>query len=265
MMNQDLKFVDKRKMTMIMNLARNDFKNKYSGSVFGVFWGFAPPIVTILVYGFVFHIGFHIRPMGNVPYLFWLVTGLVPWFFFSDSIVAVTNCFTEYSYLVKKVVFDIRMIPYVKLISSLVIHFFFLILLLYIGLLYGYIPGWYHLQLLYYTAALICLILSAGFITAVFNVFFKDISQIIMLFLQFGIWLVPIMWNTTMFSEKWIFILKFNPLFYIIQGYRDSLIYHVPVYAHTVHTVYFWCCILILALSGRYLFRKLNVHFADLL
>lgn len=264
-----MKFIKKLRVfgknNMLLNLAKNDFVNKYSGSALGIFWGFVPAFVTVLVYWFVFNIGFKIQPMGNVPYLIWLVSGLIPWLFFSDGITAVTNCFVEYSYLVKKVVFNIEIIPLVKVVSSLFVHIFFVILLLYITLMYGYIPDIYFLQLLYYIFALTIFIISLGTITSTINVFLKDIGHLVSVILQFGIWLIPVLWDASMFNEKLIIILKINPLYYIIQGYRDSLVYKIPLTERIYDTIYFWSFILIISIIGKYIYRKMRIHFADLL
>lgn len=250
---------------IIMSLSKNDFKNRYSGSIFGIVWGFIPPIMTILIYWFIFNIGFRVIPIDGVPYLLWLVAGLVPWFFFAEAITSATNSFIEYSYLVKKVVFKVSMIPLVKVISIFFVHIFFLCVIMYIFLMHGYTPRIINLQIFYYSFCLFVLVVSISFITASINVFFRDTTQIIMVFLQIGIWMSPIMWNINMFPVKYVKILKLNPLYYIIQGYRDSLIYGVSLTKHVGQGVYFWVITLSLFIIGAYLFKKLKPHFADLL
>ena len=101
---------------LILNLAKNDFKTKYAGSYLGIVWAFIQPVVTVLVYWFVFEVG--LRQTGNaeVPFVLWLIAGLVPWFFFSDALNGGTNSLLEYNYLVKKVVFKISVLPIVKII-----------------------------------------------------------------------------------------------------------------------------------------------------
>ena len=114
---------------LMMNLAKNDFKTKYAGSYFGIIWAFVQPIVTILIYGFVFGLGLKMTPQSTeYPFVLYLIAGIVPWFFFSDAWVSATNCLIEYSYLVKKMVFKISILPVVKVISSLFVHFFFILL-----------------------------------------------------------------------------------------------------------------------------------------
>ncbi len=110
----------------IVNLAVNDFKRKYAGSYLGVFWAFAQPIITVLVYWFVFQVGFRTTSVGNTPFILWLATGLTPWFFYSDAVSHAMFSFLDYSYLVKKVVFQISILPVVKIVSSLLIHIVFI-------------------------------------------------------------------------------------------------------------------------------------------
>ena len=99
---------------LIMNLAINDFKNRYASSNLGAIWNFVQPIVTVMIYVFVFQYGFKAVPVSDVPYVLWLVAGIIPWFFFSEAILGATNSLLEYTYLVKKVVFKIDILPMVK-------------------------------------------------------------------------------------------------------------------------------------------------------
>ena len=113
---------------MIYKLAKNDFRTKYAGSYLGIVWAFIQPIVTVLVYWFVFEVGF--RAGENtlpVPFVLYLIAGIVPWFFFQDGLIGGTNSMLEYSYLVKKVVFQISVLPVVKIISAVFVHLFFVL------------------------------------------------------------------------------------------------------------------------------------------
>ena len=104
---------------LIFNLAKNDFKTKYAGSYLGIIWAFIQPIITMMLYWFVFEFGLRAGASSKgAPFILWLMSGLIPWFFFSDGINNATNCMQEYSYLVKKVVFKIDILPVVKIIST---------------------------------------------------------------------------------------------------------------------------------------------------
>ena len=95
---------------LIVNLAKNDFKKKFAGSYFGVVWAFIQPVITVLLYWFVFEFGLHqkvndLRTGIEVPFVLWLMGGLVPWFYFQEALNGGTGVLDEYSYLVKKVGF----------------------------------------------------------------------------------------------------------------------------------------------------------------
>ena len=103
----------------LLQFAADDFRNKYAGSIMGVTWAFVQPLMTIVIYWFIFQVGFHSQPVADYPFILWLVSGIIPWFFISEGIVGATPALAEYSYLVKKVVFPIEILPLTKILSFL--------------------------------------------------------------------------------------------------------------------------------------------------
>lgn len=250
---------------LIFSLAKNDFKTKYAGSYFGIVWAFVQPVCTILVFWFVFEIGFRSAPVSDVPFALWLSCGLVPWFFFSDGWNGATNAFMEYNYLVKKVVFKISVLPVVKILSALFVHCFFIVFLFALFACYRIYPTIAALQILYYTVCLCALLVALSFITSSVIVFFKDLGQIIAIFLQFGMWLTPIMWSIDIMPAKYLSLIKLNPMYYIVDGYRNALITGLPLFSDVKLSLYFWVVTICLFVIGIVLFRKLRPHFADVL
>lgn len=166
----------KKNKELIWFLAKDDIKKRYAGSSLGIVWAFTQPLVTIIIYWFVFQVGLRsIAPgqYGDMPYLVWIMCGLIPWFFFSDGINSVTSVFLEYSYLVKKVVFDIKILPIIKIISATFVHIFFIFLIFIIMALFGYMPTLCYIQAFYYSICMICLILAIGYFTSSISVFLE--------------------------------------------------------------------------------------------
>lgn len=250
---------------LILSLAKNDFKTKYAGSYLGIVWAFVQPVVTILVYWFVFEIGLKSQPMENFPFILWLMAGLVPWFFFSEALNSGTNALLEYNYLVKKVVFKISILPIVKIISALFVHIFFIAFTLIIYWLYGYHPDMYWLQLIYYTICMFFLVLGISYSTCAIVIFFRDLTQIISIILQVGMWMTPILWNYTILPSNLQFIFKLNPMFYIVGGYRDTLIDKIWFWEKYYYSLYFWILTAVLFGIGTLIFKRLKVHFADVI
>ena len=150
-----------RNRRLVFSLAKNDFKTKYAGSYFGTVWAFIQPIVTICVYWFVFGLALRNGADRGVPFVLWLVAGLVPWFFIQDGLTGGTASLLEYNYLVKKVVFNIRILPVVKVFSAVLCTAFFIVIILVIYTCMGYPPDLYALQLIYYSFCTFMLILGS--------------------------------------------------------------------------------------------------------
>lgn len=259
--------------SLIKSLAKNDFKTKFAGSYLGTIWAFVQPVITVLIYWFVFDKALGVRASIRgelpLPYVLWLVAGIVPWFFFSDCISAGTSVLMEYNYLVKKVVFNIDILPVVKVISSIFVHIFFVIFTIALFLGYGYLPDFYVLQTIYYSIGVLILALGMIYLTSAVTVFFPDVRQIVNIALQIGIWVTPIMWNIDDMKEKIpasvLGLLKLNPLYYIVMGYRESFIDKVWFWEHPGLTVYFWIFTAVICVLGVTVFKRLKVHFADVL
>lgn len=265
-----------RERKLIWKLAKNDFKTKFAGSYLGTIWAFVQPVITIFVYWFVFEkaLGSGTQTMRSgidAPFVIWLMAGLVPWFFFQDAMNGGTNALLEYNYLVKKVVFKINILPVVKIISNLFVHLFFLCVALVICCAYGMYPDWYTLQVFYYAVCMILLATGLVYATSAIVVFFRDMAQIVAIALQIGVWATPIMWNidSPQMAERIpaavMTILKLNPMYYIVNGYRDALINKMAFWEYPELTAYFWIFTIVVLFLGTTIFKRLRVHFADVL
>ncbi len=253
--------------TLIFRLSINDFKTRFAGSYLGIIWAFVQPVVTIVLYWFVFEKAFHASGVGEVPFALWLTAGLVPWFFFSEALMGGTSALLEYQYLVKKVVFQIDILPVVKIVSALYVHIFFIVLTILIFILTGMPISLCWLQILYYSFCTFAFTLGLAYITSAITAFFRDLTQIINVLLTVGTWLTPIMWNydSTGLSGIINVVLMANPMFYIVQGYRDSLVNHIWFWQRPALTLYFWTVTITIFCLGTVIFRRLKVHFADVL
>ena len=254
---------------LIWELGKADFRKRFVGSYFGIVWMFIQPIATVLVYFFVFQIGMKSTPpVPDAPYVIWLIPGIIPWFFFSDAISGLTGTMSEYSYLVKKMAFPVELLPAIKLLSCFFVHFCFIVIMLVVFLISGYMPEPSWIQIIYYSFAAGVLSLGLGYLTSAVNVFFKDMSQIVSIALQFGMWLVPIMYWEGLFTtdHPWMeLVFKLNPFYYIVTGYRDSMLMGDFFFERPLNTLYFWGFALILCYVGLKVFMKLRPHFSDVL
>lgn len=257
---------------MIWRLAKNDFRKRYAGSFLGVVWAMVPPVITVLMYWIVFDRIFGSGPQitadgREVPYVLFLTAGLVPWFFFTDALSSGTSALLEYNYLVKKVLFKISVLPIIKITAALFTHIFFTCVLMLIAVIYGCPPTVHWLQLLYYTVCEFIFVLGVCYTTSAVTVFFRDLQQIISIFIQVGIWATPILWNIRILDNKPVLrtIIKMNPMCYIVQGYRSAMYEDSFFYDHFYSSTYFWLATVIIFAIGSLIFKKLKVSFADVL
>ena len=255
---------------LIWKLAKNDFKKRYAGSYLGAVWAMAQPVVTVAMYYVVFDVIMDsranvLRSGVEVPFVLFLTAGLVPWFYFNEALTNGTNALLEYNYLVKKVVFKISILPIIKIIAATFIHVFFVGVLLIIAAIYGYYPTVYTLQLIYYSFCLFIFVLALCYTTCAVVVFFRDLSQIISIALQIGMWATPILWNMDALGGGWITVLKLNPLVYIVNGYRSAIYEQEWFFRDFFSTMYFWIVTGVLFGIGALVFKRLKAHFADVL
>lgn len=251
--------------SLLLSLTKNDFKQKYLGNFLGATWAFIQPTATILIFWFVFQVGFKSKPVGEYPFILWLITGMLPWFFFADTLSNATNSILSNSFLVKKVVFRVSLLPIISILTTLIVHLFFIFFMFGMFIYYGYSPNIYWIQVFYYLFALIVLLLGMSWISSSVVVFFKDLGQIIAMIIQFGFWLTPIFWNIGMVPLKFHWIIKLNPIVYIIEGYRDSMINHKWFWENISTSIYFWVVTAAIFVVGSITFKRLRPHFADVL
>lgn len=252
---------------LIWKLAKNDFKKRYAGSYLGAVWAMIQPVVTVAMYYVVFGVFMpDARPDGEGPFVLFLTAGLVPWFYFSEALNNGTNALLEYNYLVKKVVFKISILPIIKIIAATFIHVFFACVLLIVAAFYGYYPSIYTLQIVYYSFCLFIFVLALCYTTCAVVVFFKDLSQIINIALQIGMWATPILWDIQRIENPVIVtLLKLNPLVYAVNGYRSAIYERQWFFEDFFSTMYFWIVTVVLFGFGALVFKRLKVHFADVL
>ena len=145
------------------------------------------------------------------------------------------------------------------------IHMGLILFLIVMFLLYGFSPSLYWLQLPYFIFCTILLLLGLSWMTSAIRVFVKDIGNIIGVLLQIGFWATPIFWNITMISPKQQWILKLNPAYYIVQGYRDTFINHKWFWEMQNVTLYYLGFTGLFFITGAIVFKRLRPHFGDVL
>lgn len=252
---------------LILALTWQDLRNRYVGATFGLLWSFIQPLLMAIIMWFVF-MAMGAQPRHGIPFIVWFLVSIAAYNFFAESLGTATQVFQEYSFLVKKVRFQIEILPLVKIFAAAFVHLLSLAIVIVVLLSNGIPVSWFWLQTLYYMAALILLVQALSWVTASLSVVSRDVSYVVSVLLQLGLWISPVFWEFDLIPDRLralATLLKLNPFVYIVQGYRYSLVEQIPFWTDWRLMLYFWCFTLVVWLAGYNLFKKLKPQFADVL
>jgi lipopolysaccharide transport system permease protein/teichoic acid transport system permease protein len=250
---------------LIWQLALHELKVRYAATLAGALWAVVNPAAVILVFWFVSAYGLRLTFEGGVPFFLVLFCGLVPWMTFHEALVGGAGAVLHHAYLVKKIAFPLEILPVVSVVAATVVHGFLLALLVAILLVSGVWPTLAMLQAAYFLAALLLLTTSLAWIFAALNVFSRDVGQALGPVMTVWFWLTPIVWPAQNLSEGALRVVQLNPLFYVVEGYRNAFLYGKPLTAQWPLDLYFWAVVAGLFVLGAVLFQRLKPHFAEVL
>ncbi len=252
---------------LMCELIRRDQQQQNQGSYFGWLWNYLQPMLFVFVLFSVFTLGFKEgSDSDGLPFSIYLVSGVIPWIYFSSNLTAITGVIKSYSFLVKKVDFRLSLLPVVKIVGSFFPHLVLIGCTLLLCGGQGVDISWSILQLPYYYMCMVLLLLGAGWLTSSTSIFIKDISNVVSVVTQFGFWLTPIFWDIENMPENIQWLLQLNPAYYVVSGYRQSISGEYYFWQRDVgETVAFWGVTLVLLVLGSLVYRRLKPHFAEVL
>ena len=245
--------------TMIASLIRRDLRGRYKGSVLGFAWTFVNPLLQLLVYTVVFSI---IMRAGIEDYYLFLFVALIPWIFFSESLVSGAGCIRAQQEMVKKIYFPREVLPISQVTSRLVNMLLSLLVVLAVLLISG--KG-INLAVLPYLIPVVLveymLVLGIAFIASAVTVYFRDLEYILGIVSMAWQFLTPVMYSVEMVPEELRSIFMANPMTSVIIAYRDILYYkQVPHMQTLLLATVFGIGLLIV---GWFVFGRLEKHFVE--
>lgn len=248
-----------------IHMACKDIKKQYSGTFLGALWPVIKNCIFVFAYWFTIAVGLKGTSSVEYPYMVWLTVGLVPWFFIRDTLVPAAKSIRSNKYLVTKMVYPVSTIPTFKVISGFISSFMFLAIMFVICAVYKIYPSIHWLQIIYYAFAAIMLLIAISLTTSALVVVSRDIEFLLNSIIVLIFWISPILWPIGNVSGNLAFIVKLNPFFYIIEGFRESILDHVWFWQSPVLALYFWGVVLIMMAIGIFIHGKLRDYFADIL
>jgi ABC-type polysaccharide/polyol phosphate export permease len=249
---------------LIQSLVARELKARYRGSVLGFLWSFINPLLLLLIYTFVFTVIMPNRNELAQPYSVFMFCGILPWNWFSSSLMEASGSLVAGGNLIKKVLFPAEILPLVSVLANMV-HFFLGLLILVVFLIvYRHWPDpaglvWFPV------AVLIQLVFTAGlalFLSAL-TVHYRDIRDLLSNLLMFWFFATPIIypWQDPNVSRfKWLFDL--NPFTHLAVSYQEILFFYGPV-GHAKWLVALGVASIGIFLAGYWFFDRLRDSFAE--
>jgi lipopolysaccharide transport system permease protein len=247
---------------LLVNLTKREVKSRYSQSVFGFGWAVAQPLATMAVFTLVFSRLGNISA-GAVPYPIFAYAGLVPWFFFLNSINSGTMSLIQYRNIVTKTYFPREIIPLAQVASRL-LDFVSAASLFAILMAYYRVPvtRWALLVPVVFVL-LVVFTIAVTLLTSSVNVFYRDVSPVVQIGLQLWLYVTPIAYPLSKVPARWRPWIAVNPLSGIIEGFRSAIVYGTePDWGLLGLSASLTA---VLCAGALVLFKRLDKYFADVI
>ncbi|WAA12128.1 ABC transporter permease [Fervidibacillus halotolerans] len=252
---------------LIRRLSLFEIKSKNNSNYLGVSWEIINPLIQVGIYWFVF--GYGIRggqDVGGIPFFQWMLAGIIVWFFANPSILEGSKAIYKRKTIISKMNFPMSVIPSFVIFSKLYPHLGLLAIAIVTFQFSGYPITIYYLQIPYFLFSTVILLFSITLITSTLTTIIRDIQNLIAAFMRMLIYLTPILWVTRSLPDFVQMVMKANPLYYLVEGYRAAFFGQSwYLFEHWEYTLYFWALVFILLWIGSKLHLKFRSHFVELI
>jgi len=212
----------------IRSMVWREFKGRYLGTVLGSIWSIINPLVMIFIYTVIFSRIMRARLPGvddSMGYGIYLCSGLLMWNFYAELMSRFPNIFIEWAPLLKKLNFPRTTLPIIVLFSSIINFCIIFTLFLLFLIIINRFPGWIILCIIPVLIIQQMFVMGLGIFLGTLNVFFRDISQLVGVILQFWFWFTPIVYPLNILPDHIRIIIERNPMTHFITAYQDIILY----------------------------------------
>lgn len=252
---------------LVWQLGKSDFKNRFASTSLGTIWGFLQPFVFMITYVIVFEYILKTRSSGEYEYAVWFIPGMAMWQTINDMIMSASGSIRQYSYLVKKVVFPVDIIPNISIVASSFVGIFLFLVAVVVCLIYGNVPN--IPTLIYIIFAMFCFITAFTRFTSAITTILPDFANLLGIAMQLFFWFTPIIWNLEMLSnhQTLLKVMQCMPFTYLVTGMRQVFIDENMIITanHGIYTAIFWIITIVLFIWGNSVFKRNKKDFADVL
>jgi len=245
-------------------LSWRDMLVRYKQTVVGIAWAVLRPFLTMLVFTFVFSRIAKLHAAGSAPYSLLVMAGMLPWQFFSNSLTESSNSLINNGNLISKVYFPRLIIPSSSVITSFIDFLITLVIMALMMVWYRFIPDWHLLLLPFFVMLSFACAFGSGLWLAALNVEYRDFRYIIPFIVQFGLYLSPVGFSSSIVPAKWRIVYALNPCVGIIDGFRWSLLRgESPLWWPGLLLCILVTCVI--CVSSLWYFRRMEKGFADII
>lgn len=205
-------------------LSWRDVMVRYKQTAIGVTWALLQPFLTMVILTIIFSYFAHMPSEGNAPYPLLVLAAMLPWQFFSSSLGGATQSVVANANLISKVYFPRMIIPAGAVMTALADFLISFLLLLAMMVWYHYMPTWRMLLLPVLVGIAFFAALGPGLLLTALNVRYRDFRYVIPFILQFGTYISPVGYSSSVVPEKWRLLYSLNPMVGVIDGFRWAII-----------------------------------------
>ena len=268
-MLKSLRYVlnENRKNTYrIISISKYELLGDIRDSKLGLFWNFANPLIQVLTYWFVFGVILNKNEVDGISYIHWMLGGMVVWFFISPCITNGCNAIFSKTNVITKMKFPVSILPATVVLKELFNHVCIMSILVVVFIGSGIYPTLAWVQLLYYLFCAVVFSIALSMTTSVLNMIARDTRKLILALMRLLLYLTPILWTIPDTLPSWVeMVLKINPIYYIVQGYRDCFFYQKGIMYYQQGMISFWVITAALLLLGSWMLYKFKYKFIDMI
>ena len=244
-------------------LAWRDILVRYKQTVIGILWALVRPLVTMVVLTVVFGKWAKL-PSEGVPYPILVFAAMLPWQFFANSFSGASNSLISNTNLISKVSFPRLIIPISTIVVSFVDFLISTIILFGLMIWYDFWPTWWLFSLPLFVLIAMAASLGAGIWISALNVRYRDFRYIVPFIVQFGLYLSPVGFSSSIVPDKWRLLYSLNPMVGVIEGFRWAIlgknaVFYAPGFIISIGLL------MLLLFSGLKYFRSMERTFADVI
>lgn len=249
---------------LFLILAWRDISVRYKQTIIGVAWAIIRPFLTMVVFSVIFGRLAKLPSEGDAPYPLLVFAAMLPWSLFSTALGEASNSLIGSANLISKVYFPRLIIPTAKAVTAFVDFLISFVILAGLMLYYRYAPGWNMLLLPAFILLALLASLGPGLWITALNVKYRDFRHVIPFVVQFGLYVSPVGFSSSVVPEQWRLLYSLNPMVGVIDGFRWCILggeraIYWPGFALSLAIVAFFLWL------GISKFRKMEKTFADMI